>query len=73
MTEYVRKKISVFLAQFVEMKEGSPIPESDVDFVSAIELLIREKVFTKDELRHDCLRDYGVIIPEWLFGVYGCE
>lgn len=69
MLEETRARISAFLAQYVQMQEGDYlIPKSDADFVSAIELLISQEVFTKDELSHECAKDYAVIIPEYLFG-----
>jgi hypothetical protein len=71
MTEIARNKISAFLAQYVEMDGANPIPDSNSDFISAIELLIRERIFDgKSDLRRECLYQQGVIIPDYLFGVY---
>jgi hypothetical protein len=71
MSEDARNKISAFLAQYVEMEGANPIPDSNSDFISAIELLIRERIFDgKADLRRECLHQYGVIIPDCLFGVY---
>lgn len=74
MTGLARERISAFLAQFVEMQERDYlIPRTDEDFLSAIELLISEGVFTKEGLRRECMQDHSVIIPEYLFGRFSAK
>ena len=69
MNDEMRRRLSAFLGQYVRMNDGQDqAPETDMEIMGAIMLLLREEIFTSDELRAECLRDCGVILPLYMLG-----
>lgn len=69
MNDEMRRRLSAFLGQYARTNDGQERdPETDMEIVSAIMLLLREEIFTRDELRAECLRDCGVILPLYMPG-----
>ncbi|MGN0663944.1 MAG: hypothetical protein ACI4L5_02605 [Negativibacillus sp.] len=73
LSKETRKRIAAFLAQYVEATSGSIFLESDEEFIDGIELLIESEIFTKDQLKKECLKDYSVVIPDYLFGKFSIK
>lgn len=58
--------IAEFLSEYVDYA-GSTVPGSVDPVKDAIAVLLENGVMTIDEMRHEALRDYNVIIPWNLF------
>ena len=60
-------RIGAFLSQYVNPAyDGQTLTEPAVQR-DAIALLIEENVMSADQIRREALRDYDVIIPDYLF------
>lgn len=60
-------RIGAFLSQYVNPAyDGQTLTEPAVQR-DAIALLIEENVMSADQIRPEALRDYDVIIPDYLF------
>ena len=68
MNDEMRRRLSAFLGQYARTNDGQRAPETDMEILSAIMLLLREGIFSRDELRAECLRDSGVILPLYMTG-----
>lgn len=67
MNDEMRRRLSAFLGQYARTNDGQErAPETDMEILSAIMLLLREGIFSRDELRAECLRDSGVILPLYM-------
>lgn len=60
-------RIADFLSQYSTTAEGDRIPPNPIYIRSAIEVLINERIFTKEELKQEAIRTHDVIIRDDLF------
>lgn len=68
VTQDAYDRIDKFLSQYVE-PVGSGIPRDMSYFKDAIALLLKEHIFSSIEnMKLECLRNYEIIIPDFLFG-----
>ena len=59
-------RIAAFLSQYLH-HDGSPVPPTEVFCRAGLKMLAREGVMTVEEICQEALRDYFVIIPQYLF------
>ena len=60
-------RIAAFLSEYVRMAGGRPIPARTDAVVLGIAKLIRDGVFTAEQMRMEALRESSVIIPDLIF------
>lgn len=66
--EECRERIRDFLSQYVVRTDGGELPADEMYFMDGIEMLLKEHVFAdKEELKAECLREFDVVIPDFLF------
>lgn len=65
-----RLRIAVFLSEYLDATSGSILLQSDAELTDGIEMLIDYDVFSKEELKKECLKKCSVFIPDYLFGKY---
>lgn len=63
------ERISAFLSQYVRPDGGGLLPQDTGYFKRAITMLLESKTFDSiEDMKLECLRDYEIIIPDFLFG-----
>lgn len=63
------ERIGTFLSQYVHTKSGGILPQDISYFKRAIKMLLESKTFeSEQDMKLECLRDYSIIIPDFLFG-----
>lgn len=63
------ERIARFLSQYVEPENGGIAPLDTIYFKDAIALLLKEHIFNSvEDMKIECLHDFGIIIPDFLFG-----
>lgn len=61
-------RILSFLLPYVDFRDGLGSVTQEA-LKQAVNLLIKENVFTPEELRYECLREQNAIIPwDWIYG-----
>ena len=60
-------RLASFLSEYCQTIEGCPILPPDPAYLKcAVEALIKENIFTPDDLKKKAIADYSVIIPyDW--------
>lgn len=71
MSDDYRKSLSEFIAKYVYVKDGYQYDEDDV-IEEAIGELIREGVFSVEEMQKEALRKHSIIIPGRLIKYCAC-
>jgi len=65
-----RLRIAVFLSEYLDATSGSILLQSDAELTDGIEMLIDHEIFSKSELKKECMKKYSTFIPDRLFGKY---
>lgn len=69
VTQDAYERIGAFLSQYVRPDGGGPLPQDTGYFKRAISMLFESKTFDSiEDMKLACLRDYEIIIPDFLFG-----
>lgn len=63
MSKDYRKRISEFIAKYIDVVDGYRYDEDDV-IRQSIDILISENVFSIKEMQKQALREHSIIIPE---------
>lgn len=63
------ERIGAFLSQYVRTNSGGILPHDVSTFKKGIKMLLESKTFeSEQDMKLECLRDYSIIIPDFLFG-----
>lgn len=71
MEDSWNEKVSEFLLEYVKPTRTAYTPSGNLTFTAiknSVQFLLQEKVFTtREDMRVQAMRDYGIILPETIF------